>query len=265
MYASTVEMGWDPTMKLLWEGDPHVEPQYEITVQSKEGKARVFRTIELVSAVGAESIRGRGTRVWKVREVDDGELSKDYYVLKDAWVDSDRPSEGEVVAQIEEDAKKELDEREQKILMDCLLTTHIAGSVMLGPDKPDSTIDGRRRTRLIKGNARQFELKRPPKPPNPPVSAVEHEITPQDVEVGATAAPTKTKPTNSGKRAGSDKPLGDHRESGEKKTAEKSPVYNSKTHYRIVFKEVCEVLHEIKSLERIVWALVQACFGMSCV
>lgn len=32
MYASPTEMGWDPTMKMIWDGDNLVEPQYEITV-----------------------------------------------------------------------------------------------------------------------------------------------------------------------------------------------------------------------------------------
>lgn len=263
MYASQTEMGWDPTMKMIWDGDNHVEPQYDITVQSKEGDVKVFRTIGLISAVGAESIRGRGTRVWQVREVDGDRLKDTVYVLKDAWIDSDRKSEGEVVAQIKKEAETALNPAEMYIVTDCLLTTHIAGPVMLDPDRKDSTIDGRRRTRLIKGNTRKFVLKQARKSPTP--STQPAAIEPAAIGPAATQppppqddsqAPTlKTKLPTPTCRAGSMMPPGAHNEStDEEERKEKPIIYSAKTHYRIVFEEVCEVLHEIKSLQTVLWA-----------
>lgn len=103
-------MGWDPAMKMIWD---HVEPQYDIYVHSKEGLVRVFRTVRLISAVGAESICSRGTRVWMVREVVGDDLSDETYVLKYTWIDSDQLNEGDIIAQIRAGAAAELNETDR--------------------------------------------------------------------------------------------------------------------------------------------------------
>lgn len=199
--------------------------------------------------------------MWQAREVKEDGLGDTVYVLKDAWIDSDRKSEGDVIAQIKEDAQTGLEEEDRKMLLDCLLTTYIAGNVILGPDKPDSTIDGRKRTRLFKSNARKFSLKPTSKSSNSAGAASADPPKRAPSQGTPTLAKTKLKPAS--KHGGACKPTGDHRESAaEKKSGEEDIVYSSKTHYRIVFKEVCEVLHEVKSLERVVWALAQASTGM---
>ena len=145
-------MGWDPTMICDWDGNPDVEPQYKIKVQSPAtadslSVVKWFRTIKLISAVGAEAIRGRRTRVWRVREIlDDGTLSNKTSVLKDGWVDSDRKYEADMIKDIKKDAET-LDESDQEALTPCLLTPLIAGPVVLDDGTIDSTLDGRRRDR----------------------------------------------------------------------------------------------------------------------
>jgi len=51
---------------------------------------RLFETESLLSDAGAQAFQGRCTRVWKVREVIDGEKSRPIIALKDRFVDVDR-------------------------------------------------------------------------------------------------------------------------------------------------------------------------------
>ena len=84
-------------------------PSYYIfTIRTKDAEGHFqeaqFKTVDLLSNVGAEALRGRGTRVWMVRRWVDGAETGDAMVLKDCWIDSDRTREGDIMAQIVEEA-----------------------------------------------------------------------------------------------------------------------------------------------------------------
>lgn len=231
-------------MKMIWD---HAEPQYDIYVHSKEGLVRVFGTVRLISAVGAESICSRGTRVWMVREVVGDDLSDETssYGLKDTWIDSDQLNEGEIIAQIKSDAAAELDETDRQRLIDFLLTIFISGDVMVDPGKRDETISEWRRGRLIERNTRQSSIGRSSTTPAPTL-ALQHNEQGVTVTCGGSGRPSEAHPESE----------------DTKKTGEKSISRGSKVHFRIVFKEACSVLHEIKSLGDILYVLVKTCGGV---
>lgn len=257
MYASEEALGRDMTMTTIWNGDVLVAPQYDIQVHSRKNDSspvviRTFRTIELISSIGAEAIRGRGTRVWKVHEVKKGRVdTENTYVLKDAWVDSDRAREGKVVAEIRKDAMKQLkDKNERDVLLRCLLTTLVQGDVLLSDGTPDCTLSGRKRGRHIVKNTDRFSLT--------PYTAPS--------KLKPTALPLGVSPKRKRKRVrgGAVRSPGDHKDVTDgSKGLQQSIVYDAKTHYRIVFKEVCDVLHELTSLFDIVYTLLKVCEGAS--
>ena len=74
------------------------ELMYNILVhdaKSPNSEPLVFRTDGLINDDGAKSPLGRGTRVWRVKRLVDGEPddSAPGRVLKDSWVDEDRDRE----------------------------------------------------------------------------------------------------------------------------------------------------------------------------
>ncbi|KAJ3557294.1 hypothetical protein NM688_g1548 [Phlebia brevispora] len=101
-YAEPHDLGWDPTMQQTEHG------RYDISVHSPDGTTVVYRTLELLSRSGVETLKGRGTRVWKVVRVEHGVESGTPMVLKDTWVDPDRESEGAVLEKLR-DAKRKPD------------------------------------------------------------------------------------------------------------------------------------------------------------
>ncbi|THH06436.1 hypothetical protein EW146_g9612 [Bondarzewia mesenterica] len=71
MYADEVQVGWDPTIATHEVGG---KIQYDYTVRSaRDGTEMVYRTKEMLSDIGADALRGRGTRVWKVVKLEGGE------------------------------------------------------------------------------------------------------------------------------------------------------------------------------------------------
>ena len=84
------------------------EPQYDIVVRDKNTATETtFRTKRVLSNIGTDALRGRGTRVWEVIELDaDGnEKDVDTCVLKDVWADDDCEREGDILAAIRRDAE----------------------------------------------------------------------------------------------------------------------------------------------------------------
>lgn len=257
MYASEEALGRDMSMTTIWDGNVLTPPQYDIQVHSRKDDAspvvvKTFRTTELISSIGAEAIRGRGTRVWKVHEVKKGRVNtKKTYVLKDAWVDSDRMREGKVVAEISKDAEEQLeDEAEKQALLRCLLTTKVAGDVLLSDGTSDCTICGRKRKRHIVKNTDRFSLM-------PYTSPSKSKPTPP-------AQNLRPKRKGKPKRGGGTRAPGDHQDAADgSESLQQAITYDAKTHYRIVFQEACNVLHELTSLGGIIHALWQVCRGMS--
>ncbi|KAJ3557299.1 hypothetical protein NM688_g1547 [Phlebia brevispora] len=94
-YAEPDQLGWDPTVVLAND-----RRRYDITVLSDKGEARVYRTLELISCSGAQVLLGRGTRVWKVVQVENGEERGNPMVLKDVWANPRRKREGTILDEL---------------------------------------------------------------------------------------------------------------------------------------------------------------------
>lgn len=222
-------------MKSLWNGVSGSPFQYDITVRELDTtEEKVYRTEELISDVGADHIRGRGTRVWKVHQVlAEGALSTDVRVLKDAWIDSDRVREGKVM----NDILSSTDDPSVKArLAAILLTKETHGDVYVG-GIVDHTIDGPSRDKYIRNNTTKFFLR--------------HE------------SPNSSTDTNTRSTIVIDMPVGSCNDGPAPKPKEVAePIYyHSKFHYRIVFEEACVTLHSIKSMRASVFVLMKACRG----
>ncbi|KAF9239066.1 hypothetical protein BU15DRAFT_47133 [Melanogaster broomeanus] len=103
-FAKDHDLGWDTTMKrVLYKEttDPYKETiQYEITINGT-----IYQTVETISDFGAEAMRGRGTRVFKAFALLDRAKGK-YVAIKDAWRDSDRKREDQILREIMDDIER---------------------------------------------------------------------------------------------------------------------------------------------------------------
>lgn len=133
-YADPSHLGWDPTMKPLADGH-----NFDITVQSDDGKCAVYRTLDMLSDAGAYMPLSRGTRVWKAVLVEDGKEVGSPVALKDAWVHPDGLSEGSKFQAVRS-AEREAELNE--FLDVCFLTVVTHGDVFLDQarEKRDCTI-----------------------------------------------------------------------------------------------------------------------------
>lgn len=226
-FASECELGWDPTMKFIASPKPH----YIITVRSPQGKKVRFKTDELLSDVGAQAIRGRATRVWKVKQWIGGRSVGPFMALKDCWIDADRPCEGEVMEEILASAASYPEH--DKVLRRGLLTTFIHGDVHSTDGVVDSTLPDRET--LLQDDGwflvhRSDELKK------------KFEEFSKSAEANKEAV---------GTRLG----LYDHLS-----TSVLKPItFHSKRHYRIVFEEVCTAFSHEKSLCSLLRILAETC------
>lgn len=116
-----------------------------ITVKSHDSQSTVvYKTLEILSNVGTEAIRGRGTRVWRVEGMKkDGQpfSPRQTFILKDSWMDADREREGAILAKIRQSATK-LSSTRKEILESALLTVEIYGDVWINPDDSDADASG---------------------------------------------------------------------------------------------------------------------------
>ena len=110
-------------MELFWKNDKW---NYKITMKGKDnhGKlvTKVYKTIDITADMSSD-LRGRATRVYEAYDV---ENPGSRVVIKDSWVDANRPKEADTLSEILEDASD--DEKE------LFLTVLVHGVV---------TIDGR--------------------------------------------------------------------------------------------------------------------------
>lgn len=246
-FASKEELGWDPTMKCRWNGVVGSPFQYDITVRHMDTKQDVvYRTQELVSDVGANHIRGRGTRVWRVKKVSKNHrVGKTDFILKDAWVDSGRTREGKVLAKIRGSTK---DPEVIAKLDEILLHMSMHGDVYIG-DTMDQTVSGPYRDAIIRDNKVKFSL---------------NHVSPNQTATGSSGEELKDNKKGKAVVIRIDEPVGDYRDPPpvEKPEDAIEPLYYpSKVHYRIVFKEVCVPLHSINSLRSYVYLLYKATRG----
>ena len=136
-FADKPSLGLDPTIERV-QGQ---KTQYIIAVHpdNDRGKPRRFLTRNIISSYGAEPLRGRGTRVFQVTEIDEeGRSRGPDVVLKDIWIDYDRMREGAVLAQLYDDA----DEEGRKLVRKHFLTTICHGDVWTKPGVVDDTRNG---------------------------------------------------------------------------------------------------------------------------
>ena len=221
-FAEAHALGWDPTITLCSPQDTK-RLQYDIVVQDQDTRVeRTFRTKRLISNIGAEVLRSRGTRVWEVVELTASgrEKSGGTYVLRDAWVDVKRAREGQILRQIRDDArsrdasadsaKKKKTKRIQwlKEIDRYLLTPIIFGDVRVN-DNPDVT---RNWSLPVKPELVRVTSEQPPV----------HRVTSNLAPVGG-ASLDLTQPSV-------------------------PTQLTTKVHHRTVFKEVGKTIREVRSL-----------------
>lgn len=108
--SSLEVLGYDPSIRRVYSRTDKISPdlgydardQYDIDVLDATGNIRSFRTYKMLSDFAAESALGRGTRVWEVQELKNGELDGPHCTLKDTWSQVRRTREGEVYSAIHE-------------------------------------------------------------------------------------------------------------------------------------------------------------------
>lgn len=245
-YSKDHELGWDPTME-YFPAVGKMKAYYIITVvgndeETGEEKEVRYRTIKLLSSVGAEGLRGRGTRVWKVRRWEGGKVVGTPVVLKDCWIDSDRTREGDVTKMIKADAKKanvtidSTGTTPEQVLDRSLLKVVMHGDV--AADEFDCTMSEEDRSSFF----------------DPDKWFVFHRTQEKLEKFEKLCAKAKG-------------PRGMHRTIYDRLrskhyTSLRPITYHPKSHYRIVFAEVCTVLHSINYLPGVLDVLMELCVGM---
>ncbi|KAJ3554316.1 hypothetical protein NM688_g3173 [Phlebia brevispora] len=125
MYADPRDLGFDLTVRLL--EDDATEPRYEIEVRSSAEEVQVYRTLEVLSQGGQNTVGG-AARVWKAVKVENGEEVGEPVALKDSWVWEDRKREGHVDSSIRASCA---DDEQKAALGKSLLTVLAHGDVLI--------------------------------------------------------------------------------------------------------------------------------------
>lgn len=246
MFAKPCQLGFDPTMRRVaipvqgkGKGKANsteipaedqatdAVAQYDIAVRSCDGGKLIwFRTERLVSNIGADPSRGRGTRVWTVRKL--GKNRKpvgNIGVLKDCWIDHDRKREGAILAEIRTSAQTDA---QKKALDKFFLTVECHGDVYIDQDL-DNTHSLLRRGQAVSNHLGAYRLQLPP--------------------------PSETKPDEHLLPVGSTPlvvPIVNN---------ETIIEYDIKQHYRIVFREFGISIDKLNSAFQIFRSLSLAAYG----
>ncbi|KAG2336207.1 hypothetical protein BDR05DRAFT_971181 [Suillus weaverae] len=85
--ATMKGLGWDPTVRRIRDGKDF---QYKFTIGDE-----VFTTTREIATYGADSMVGRGTRVYEATDAKGKKVA-----IKDSWRESNRLSEGEILEKI---------------------------------------------------------------------------------------------------------------------------------------------------------------------
>ncbi|CAE6434132.1 unnamed protein product [Rhizoctonia solani] len=100
LVATPGELGYDLDTELVTSNDGSAE-SYDITIRNPDaGTTKVYRTIEIISDAGVDSMVGHGARVWEVQRLVDGVPVGPSYALKDAWIYEDRIGEHVILKKI---------------------------------------------------------------------------------------------------------------------------------------------------------------------
>ncbi|CAE7082260.1 unnamed protein product [Rhizoctonia solani] len=140
-HSTWSELGYDPNTVLLRSDDPEAEPQYDITICNAETRqTTVYRSLELLSDIGMDSMVGHGTRIWRAQKVVAGSPIGPYCVLKDVWTHENCVPEHIFLSEIRERQP----ERARYFLMPLDY-----GFVPIGNSGPDNTHKTLRRGKSI--------------------------------------------------------------------------------------------------------------------
>jgi hypothetical protein len=142
-------------------------------------------------------------------------------VLKDIWIDDDRVREGEILASLLEEANSE----DKELVKQYFLTAITHGDVWIGPNFRDETANGLMRGLEIHHNS-SFELQHTP---------VLHTMLPPGSQSS--------------------------REMSQVQFPHPNRIYEPKTHYRIVFEQICEPIDHISSLPDVLDVLTETVSG----
>ncbi|KAK7680258.1 hypothetical protein QCA50_016767 [Cerrena zonata] len=92
-FATKVELGFDPSIERIKVDN---EIKYNIRCGGKW-----YRVLDTLEDFKAARVLGRATRVWRVREIEDGStLVGDVLVMKDVWINESARSEKEILDDI---------------------------------------------------------------------------------------------------------------------------------------------------------------------
>ena len=253
-YASVAKLGYDPTMQLFWNRHKW---NYQITVKgidiNQKVVTKIYNTTDTIADMSS-NLRGRATRVYEAYEVGNpGSM----VVIKDSWVDVNRAKEGDTLHELLKDASDD-----EKAMF---LTVLIHGVV---------TIDGREdltRDLLMNGYLVNTD---PPKSNNNAgnsgnnvdalvemmadagiaVDGGVEDITQGDHIHTATIFETWRQTKLVGSQSKSLVTSPDVSTSSKRK--DRPRKYGPKAHYRIVFKERGQSLHNISCMRHIKLSLV---------
>ena len=247
MFAEAHELGYDPTMRPA--GDPsRWRNSWDITVHDGShldtsqpvdvSKLRtvVFRTGEVESNIGAEAMRSRGTRVWRVRKIksggglDDkgGGLDDKVMVLKDYWVDHDRLREATIRQRILDDAEND---EEKATLEKHLLTPLYSGDVIIAGQRDNTHSLLRRGAEVPVGS----------------LYPTYHEEKPSTVGTIPEDEPYA--------------PQGTGTIGAREDRIESLMMLNDKSHHRIVFEEVASTIEHVETVRGVFQVAQQATTG----
>ncbi|KAI6111275.1 hypothetical protein F5141DRAFT_1046996 [Pisolithus sp. B1] len=213
-FAEDHALGWDPTIQRVCVGG---KVQYDITVCTDEGDVLVYQTTRVISDYSADALSGRGTRVFEARlKFLKGTSVKDAkpVVLKDTWRDCDRDREDTILNRIFDDLREHRGREQEEEARKYFLTVLAAGNVMVD-GKTDST------DCLLRGS----DLPTDRTPHRLPVD----EVPEKPIRSGEGFTPIFRFAPYSTKH---------------------SKVHH-RTHSRLVFKEVCRPIYELRSLDTV--------------
>lgn len=231
MFSDATSLGWDPTMTYVPASGTEAG-YYTIQVPSQDGTTvTVYRTLDIISDIGTNTTRGRGTRVWKIVKTTDpkGKTA----VLKESWIDSERDREGDILKQLRDSAKTD----DQKNTMSlCFLTVQVNGDVMIN-SKADTSLSQDVCDTLV-GRGDRFVL----------------DDSDYDQLLVHIERISKT-PEGTGAHT--------HPQGYRVEAPVKRHTYRTKTRYRVVFNEYCTRLSDEPSLITVFSALGITCLGAS--
>ncbi|KAL4061808.1 hypothetical protein J3A83DRAFT_3097774 [Scleroderma citrinum] len=226
-FAEDHELGWDPIIqRVLVKG----KSQYDISLQSSDGSISVYQTTRIISDFGAEALRGRGTRIFEAYlkthpegNVPDGSMR---VVVKDSWRECDRKREDEILAEIFSNLEKAKGKETAEEDMKYFLTVLQASDVTVDGKKDDTS--QLLHHLFLPADCSWYTIS-----PSPGLSRTRHTSS-----VGC--------PPSYNSRRHASKPL---------------KIYH-RTHGRIVFKEVCTPLFELRNLDDVFETLGSSLQGL---